>query len=501
MSLASAFFEHYVEYLLAPGILVTLLLVITPLCYGVYRETSLSGSNTRAPRIPGCRRFGLPPGKSNLADQFSGPKPKDSKRTTRVKALFTYPIKSCRGLELPASEVESTGLKYDRMFTFAQLHSKQESAETSREPSTDWQHEWRFITARELPRLALVKTELWVPDLRKKAPKQPSGHARHISDDSAGGDRGRSRSRKGTVVLESAGIDAERRRKLSIPFIASDWRSNGGCLVISFPYEPDFNPFGLRTETVTIKVPLNPTPERADAKLYTTEDVTVWKDRPQAINMTNEIDKVSLDKLRYFLGVSKPLTLFRRDDTKLRPVTRNLPDNLADGRFEIGFSDSYSAHILNVASVRALDASLPADASMKNHLDARRFRANIYVDGPPAFDEDHWKRITCGRCIQPRIDFSARKGRTADSTDDESDPGAAEFLFGCGTSRCTLPNVNPDSGVKDKNEPYKTLMRTRKTNDKEPKAAFLGMQILPLFEYGIISIGDKVEVLERDHHL
>jgi uncharacterized protein YcbX len=501
MSLASAFLGHYVDYLRAPGILVTLLLIIAPLCYGVYREKSFAGSSTRASQIPGCRRFGLPPGRSNLKDQFKQKSPTVGKRAARVKALFTYPIKSCHGVELPASEVESTGLKYDRMFTFAQLHSKQASTETAREPSTDWQHEWRFITARELPRLSLVKTELWVPDLRKKAPKQPSGHARHISDDTPGGDRGRSRSRKGTVVLESAGIDAKRRRKLSIPFIASDWRSNGGCLVISFPYEPDFNPFGLRTETVTIKVPLNPTPERAEAKLYTTEDITVWKDRPQATNMTNEIDKVSLNKLRYFLGVSKPLALFRRDDTQLRPVTRNLPDDLADGRFEIGFPDSYSAHILNVASVRALDASLPAEASMKDRLDARRFRANIYIDGPPAFDEDYWKRMACGHCIQPRIDFPSGRGRTTDDSDDDSKPGAAEFLFGCGTSRCTLPNVGPDTGVKDKNEPYKTLMRTRKTNDKEPKAAFLGMQILPLFEYGIVSVGDKIRVLERDQDL
>jgi uncharacterized protein YcbX len=491
MSLASEFINHYVEYLLAPGILVTLLLVIAPLCYGVYQEKSLVGSNTKIARIPGCRRFGLPQGQSNLKDQFRESSSTDSKKIARIKALFTYPIKSCRGVELPASEVESTGLRYDRMFTFAQLHSKQASTETVREPSTDWQHEWRFITARELPRLALVDTELWVPDLRTEAPKKPSSHVRHISDDS---DRGRSRSRKGTVVLESAGIDAERRRELSIPFIASDWQSNGGCLVISFPYEPDLNPFGLRTETVTIKVPLNPTPERAETKLYTTENVTVWKDRPQATNMTHEIDKASLDKLRYFLGVSKPLALFRRDDTCLRPVTRNPPDDLADGRFEIGFPDSYSAHILNVASVRALDASLPEDASMKGRLDARRFRANIYVDGPPAFAEDSWKRMSCGRCIQPRFDFSGERGRTAVSTDDESHPSAAAFLFGCGTSRCTLPNVEPKTGVKDKNEPYKTLMRTRKTNDTEPKAAFLGMQILPLFEYGIISVGDEIEV-------
>lgn len=239
------------------------------------------------------------------------------------------------------------------------------------------------------------------------------GHVRHISDDAPLGDRVRSRSRKGTVVLESAGIDADLDRRQSVPFIATDWRSNGGCLVISFPFEPDFNPFGLRTETVTIKVPLAPTLERAEAKGYTSENVTVWKDCPQAMNITNEIPAQDMEKLRYFLGVSKPLGLFRKDESHLRPVTRSLPDDLADGRFEIGFADSYSAHILNVASVRALDASLPDDASMKNRLDARRFRANIYIEGPEAFEEDNWKRAAFGRCIQPRPDFSGERGRSS----------------------------------------------------------------------------------------
>jgi len=496
MSLTSAFLEHYVEYLSAPGVLLTLFLVTSPLLYSVYSSSHLTHPGTQqASPIPGCRRFGLPAGQSNLKDQFDQPTPN---RTARVKALFTYPIKSCRGVELPASELDSTGLKYDRMFTFAQLHSKQASQGTVGEPSSDWQHEWRFITARELPRLALVKTELWVPDLRKPAPTQPAGHARHISDESLAGDRVRSRSRKGTVVLESAGIDADRRRRQSVPFIASDWRSNGGCLVISFPFEPDFNPLGLRTETVTIKVPLAPTLERAEAKRYTSEDVTVWKDCPQAMNVTNEIPARDLEKLRYFFGVSKPLGLFRKDESHLRPVTRNLSDDLADGRFEIGFADSYSAHVLNLASVRALDRCLPDDASMKNRLDARRFRANIYLEGPHAFEEDHWKRAAFGRCIESRLDFAGERGRSSAPYNDQMKPGKAEFLFGCGTSRCTLPNVDPHTGIKDKSEPYKTLMRTRKTITAEPKAAFLGMQILPLLEHGIVSVGDEVEVLEGE---
>jgi uncharacterized protein YcbX len=487
MSLASAFFQHYVEYLLAPGILVTLLLVVAPICYAVYYDRSSTASSTSISQVPGCRRFGLAAGQSNLKDQFAQTL-STSSTVARIKALIVYPIKSAHGVQLPASEVQNTGLKYDRMFTFAQLHSKQ-----------DAEDEWRFITAREVPKLAILKTELWVPDLRTPGPKQPSGHVRQVSDDTSGGDRGRSRSRKGTVTLESAGIDAERRRKLSIPFIAEDWRSNGGCLMVTFQYEPNFNPFGLRTETVTIRIPLKPTPERAEAKLYTTHDIKVWKDYPQATNVTNEIDQATQDKLKKFLGVNKPLALFRQDDRQLRHVTRNLPENLADGRFRIGFADSYPLHILNVASVRALDANLPDEATLKGCLDARRFRANIYIEGPPAFDEDAWKRASFGRCIQPRLDLA--RGRSTHSTDDDDDdesgPGKAEFMFGCGTSRCTLPNVGPDTGIKDKSEPYKTLMRTRKTDENQPKAAFLGMQVIPLFEHGLISVGDEIEVLER----
>ncbi|KAL1583608.1 hypothetical protein WHR41_07760 [Cladosporium halotolerans] len=497
MSLALALLDHYIEYLSAPGVLATVALIVAPLFFTIYKDVSPASSKLRTDSLSGCRRFGLPDGRSNLKDQFSQSAPINDGQRPRVKALFTYPIKSCRGIELPASEIESTGLRYDRMFTFAQLHTKPAPSNSPAETSSDGEQEWRFITARELPRLALVKTELWVPDMRKQAPIQSINHTRNISDDSTEISKSRSRSRKGTVVLESAGIDAERRRKLSVPSIASDWASNGGCLIISFPYQPDFNPIGLRTETVTIRIPLAPTPERAEAKMYTSEAVTVWKDRPQATNISNEIDPSSLEKLRRFLGVRKPLALFKRDDTRLRPVTRNLPQDLADGRFEIGFSDSYCAHILNLASVRALDANLPASANMKHRLDARRFRANIYIDGAPAFEEDGWRRAALGRCIQPRMDFEGN-GRGRSATSHARGVAKAEFLFGCGTSRCTLPNVDPDTGMKDKNEPYGTLMRTRKTRGEEPGAAFLGMQVLPLVEYGILSVGDEVDVLERE---
>lgn len=500
MSLFRALLEHYVDYLSAPEVLLTLSLVLGPILYTVYRDARDTSSPLANSPVPGCRRFGMRTGESNLRDQYKL-SPSGTGSKAKVKALFTYPIKSCGGIELPASEVDNTGLKFDRVFTFAQQTSKQSEPDGVSEPTTEWQHEWRFITAREHPRLALLKTELWIPDLRLAASSLPAGHKRTESDDSSYGiGRSRSRGRKGTLVMESAGVDADMRRKFSMDINASDWAANGGCLLVSFPFEPDFNPLGLRTQTVNLKIPLLPTPERAALKSYTTENVMVWQDKASATNITNEIDGVALEKLKYFLGISKPLALFRRDDSTLRAVTRKLPEELADGRFSIGFPDSYSAHILNVASVRALDAELPQGASMKGRLDARRFRANVLIEGPPAFVEDKWQRASIGRCLRSATELSRRDRSMARKFNDGTISDEAEFLFGCGTARCTLPNVDPDTGIKDKNEPYTTLNRTRKIDENDPSKAYLGMQIVPLFEYGLIRVGDAVDVLESVHY-
>ncbi|OQD70503.1 hypothetical protein PENDEC_c023G02168 [Penicillium decumbens] len=105
----------------------------------------------------GCRRLGLPKGQSNLDDEFdprySTGVPNtydDGQPTWRVKALFTYPLKSCRGIELQTSEVEPTGLQFDRQFVFA-------------EHTPDG---WTCRTLRNagFERLALIHPEIWIPD-------------------------------------------------------------------------------------------------------------------------------------------------------------------------------------------------------------------------------------------------------------------------------------------------------------------------------------------------
>lgn len=71
-----------------------------------------------------------------------------------VSALHVYPIKSCRGLELKAVRFDHLGPLYDRRFMLVD--------ETG-----------RFLTQRELPRLALIEPRLGPTALQVSAPDMP----------------------------------------------------------------------------------------------------------------------------------------------------------------------------------------------------------------------------------------------------------------------------------------------------------------------------------------
>lgn len=488
---AAALFQHYVEYLLTPGVALGLLIVVGPILLSIVAEKVASAS-VKPSGIPGCRRLGLPD-RSNLQDQYQAP-PSQSNGPPRVQALFTYPIKSCRGVELRASQIQSSGLKYDRMFTFAQLTSTQDKVGSNStsgvsEPSGEWKHQWRFITQREFPRLALLETEIWEPEPRGKIShartKESNGRSATKLDAPVAHQRPRSRTRGNTLVnqLERQGSDLSG----SSPPEISSWAANGGCLIVRFPFEPDFNPFGLRTEIVEIQLPLAPTPQRAEAKRYETEELSIWKDLTKAINVTNEIDHEALSKLKYFLGVSNLLALFKVDDRHKRPVTRCLPKDKPDGEtYSIGFADAFPVNLLGLPSVRKTDAELPSKADVKGKLDARRFRANIYVTGTTAFEEDTWTKITIG----------SRIGRDKEGLFETE----AEYHVACRTARCKLPNVDPRTGIRDRNEPYTTLGKTRKVDEGAYPHPCLGMQMIPRFQVGAIKVGDRVEVLETGEH-
>lgn len=300
------------------------------------------------PQPIACRRIGLDQPK-NLEDerdpQHSG---KDVKEDTKsfVKALFIFPVKSCIPVEIEKGEILPTGMKYDRQFSFAQyVSSRPEKQSNGSEKTTSG---WKFITQRECPRLALVKAELWVPD--------PSSRSYNT-----------------------------KREQIK----------SGGCIIISFPWTPDFS-FGMRgiknllnslgakyragdwsaEPRVTFEVPFLPTVERMKEKKYgPMEKMVIWKENPEAINMDKEIPQDILEKLRYTLGLSNPLTLFRVDSTHYREVFRCAPREGEVGyQPVVGFADAVCSHHRG-----SRHRMLTFTVSFKSHWHSQRPRCRLEV--------------------------------------------------------------------------------------------------------------------------
>ena len=380
-------------------------------------------SQEQLPTPRGCKRVGFR-GQSNLSDEFT----QTESSAWKVKSLWVYPVKSCRGVELDRGAVISTGMEYDRIFCFAQLKSPfPVSASTSDAEKSA--HRWEFISQRHFPSMALVKTELWIPD------------------------------------------PASATYSETLPEVQSK-----GVIVVRFPYQPD----GLRglmaraaailtgqESEKTFHIPFNPTAEQIKRNKYFMGAMTIWKDSPQALNMTTVLPP----ELRYALGVRNPIGLFRVANDHLRDVFRCAPRKEQVGYQPVtGFADAYPLHIMNLASnqdvARRVKDSLP-------RLSVLRFRPNIIITGPQAYEEDSWKRIRIG-------DY--------------------DYYVSCRTARCLLPNTDQTTGEKHASEPYKTLQTYRRVDDGARKYHCLGMQMVPALEKSEIRVGDGIEVLETGEH-
>jgi uncharacterized protein YcbX len=93
-----------------------------------------------------------------------------------------------------------------------------------------------------------------------------------------------------------------------------------------------------------------------------------------------------------------------------------------------------------------------------------RFRPNMVVSGCGPFDEDNWTSIKIN-------DISLR------------------VIQAC--SRCSVPTVDPATGVLTGPEPIHTLSSYRKRDDGE---VYFGINMAP-DSTGLISVGDAVSVL------
>ena len=121
-------------------------------------------------------------------------------------------------------------------------------------------------------------------------------------------------------------------------------------------------------------------------------------------------------------------------------------------------TDGYPLHLIGSGSMMDLNGRLASGIGVE------RFRPNVYVDGPAAFDEDQWAEIRIGEL-------------------------AFRVVKPC--PRCAVTTVDPESGIRGK-EPLATLATYRKT----PDGVMFGQNVIHESP-GRIRVGDPVRVISR----
>ncbi|KAK3390904.1 hypothetical protein B0H63DRAFT_125685 [Podospora didyma] len=367
-----------------------------------------------------------------------------------IRSLWIYPVKSCKGIEVGQSKVLPTGLEFDRIYTFAQLKSRfPVSLDASDEEKSE--HKWEFITQRKYPLLATVQVDLYVPDISKSR-AQPQ------------------LSKSGDVFI----------------VVHFPWREAGFRGVLQWIAAKLARGRHAVPEKEIVLPAAFPPQQEIEERGYTYEPVTIWKDTIMALNMEADLPR----ELAPYLGVSNRLGIFRVDPARLRQVFRCAPTK-ADAGYQplTGFQDAYPLHLLNLSSLRDLDAKIQKDDNLRN-LDPRRFRANIIIDGLSAYDEETWKTL-----------------RFTPGPSSRHQP--SRFHVSCRTVRCKLPNVDPDNGVRHPVEPDKALRKFRDVDEGAKYKGCLGMQLTPLFDKmqspddleSYVEVGMFVDILDRGTHV
>ena len=177
-------------------------------------------------------------------------------------------------------------------------------------------------------------------------------------------------------------------------------------------------------------------------------NITVWRDRLEAAAADPRAD----EWFSNFLG--QPCRLVYMDDACHRPISTSQ----AQGGDSVSFADGYPCLMVSTASLTDLNDRLAIPLPMD------RFRPNLVVDGCGPFAEDNWRKFSLGDVV---------------------------FRFAGLCARCSVTTVDQESGVRNSNEPLQTLAGYRRNE----KGVVFGVNLIPEGT-GIISVGDKVTILE-----
>jgi len=410
------------------------------------------------PRKPKHLRERLNTVSSNLADEtdeaYDQAEGDATSKPVRIKALSIYPIKSCRPIEVQRALLTKAGFAYDRCFCFA-------IGKTS--------ENWRFISQRTKPGMALIEQHLWLPDAKSdtnhESVKMGGCLAVLFPDPNASSPTTMAR-----AILEGGSWSAQPRISFTIPLK---------------PTSDQIEKWGLRIKHFKIH-------DRLSSGLD-------YGDLPEVAAV--------IPKLKEYLQIPEKenLTLFACTEDTFSHTSANLaPLEHIGTPAQQPYTDQQPLHLINTPSVHAASKLLPQE---NQPLSAQRFRPNIFLTGAPAYSEERWKRFR----VLPRT------GRPASHI-----PPSISVV--CRTSRCTMPNVEPSTGhitfanpppgrKKGKPQPSTALVEHRMVEEKEDNPSALGYMgvhcVVEDSSFGrvgdaggdvYVEVGDEIEVFETGEH-
>ena len=177
-------------------------------------------------------------------------------------------------------------------------------------------------------------------------------------------------------------------------------------------------------------------------------EVSVWRDRIAGAAADPSADRWLSEFLDH------PSRLVYMDERCRRPISS------PGGRSgeSVSFADGYPLLMISAASLEDLNGRLEQPLPMD------RFRPNLVVSGCEPFAEDRWERLRIGQAV---------------------------FRFAGLCPRCSVTTVDQATGARNSEEPLRTLVGYRQTE----QGVVFGVNLIPEVT-GTIATGDQVTILD-----
>jgi uncharacterized protein YcbX len=213
---------------------------------------------------------------------------------------------------------------------------------------------------------------------------------------------------------------------------------------------------------VGFKIPAHPTQKWLETNTELAPECEIWGQK--------------VDGYVYNKDLTISISEFLKKDVRLvykGPTPRILAGNGAPsmlGRTEsTKFADLMPVQVSNQKSIDELNYRLKTIG--EKPITIERFRPNIVVEGDEPWYEDQWKTVRIGEKEPITIDVAAR------------------------CARCQVPNVDPDTAIKHKKQPWNTLMSYRRIDRGITFKPCFGMLCVPR-EEGNVAVGMEFEITE-----